>query len=46
LTPDQITRLNQVSAIELGFPHDFLQQPSIQDLVYAGTQAKIVRRRS
>ncbi len=45
LTPDQITRLNQVSAIELGFPHDFLQQPPIQDLVFAGTQGKIVRRR-
>ena len=44
LTPDQITRLNQVSAIELGFPHDFLTQPPIQDLVYAGTQGRILRR--
>jgi aryl-alcohol dehydrogenase-like predicted oxidoreductase len=44
LTTDQIVKLNQVSAIELGFPHDFLRQPPIQDLVFAGTQGKIVRR--
>jgi aryl-alcohol dehydrogenase-like predicted oxidoreductase len=45
LTTDQIMKLNQVSNIELGFPHEFLQQPPIQDLVFAGTQKKIIRRR-
>ncbi len=44
LLADHIDRLNKVSAIELGFPHDFLQQPPIQDLVFAGTQGNIVRR--
>jgi aryl-alcohol dehydrogenase-like predicted oxidoreductase len=43
LTAEQIERLNQVSAVELGFPHEFLQQPPIQDLLYAGTQSNIVR---
>ena len=44
LTPDQIAKLNQASAVELGFPHDFLQQPPIQELVFAGTQGRILRR--
>lgn len=43
LSTEQIKRLDQVSAVELGFPHDFLKQPPIQDLVFAGTQDKIVR---
>lgn len=44
LTTEQIERLNKVSAVELGFPHDFLAQDFIQDLVYAGTRGQIVRR--
>jgi aryl-alcohol dehydrogenase-like predicted oxidoreductase len=44
LTAEQIERLNKISAIELGFPHDFLAQEFIKDLLYAGTQAQIVRR--
>jgi aryl-alcohol dehydrogenase-like predicted oxidoreductase len=45
LTPEQIERLDKISAIELGFPHDFLTQPPIQDLIYAGAQGSIVRRK-
>ncbi|MCX6833356.1 MAG: aldo/keto reductase, partial [candidate division Zixibacteria bacterium] len=44
LTTEQFGRLNKVSAIELGFPHDFLAQEFIKDLVYAGTQGQILRR--
>ena len=44
LTTEQIERLNKISAIELGFPHDFLAQEFIKDLVYAGTQGQILRR--
>ena len=37
LTDDQMKRLDEASAIELGFPHDFLALDSIRDLVYGGT---------
>ena len=39
----QLQRLDEASAIELGFPHDFLHQPAIQDLVYGGTQGRLER---
>jgi aryl-alcohol dehydrogenase-like predicted oxidoreductase len=41
LTAEQLARLDQVSAIDLGFPHDFLRQPAIQDLVFGGTQKRL-----
>ncbi|MEM7126825.1 MAG: aldo/keto reductase [Chloroflexota bacterium] len=39
LTTEQMERLNEVSQIELGFPHDFLH--SRQESIYGNTLAKI-----
>lgn len=41
LTPEQIEQLDQVSAIELGFPHDFLNSDMVQDFAFAGSLKKI-----
>lgn len=41
LTPEQIEQLDQVSAIELGFPHDFLNSDMVQDFAFAGALKKI-----
>jgi aryl-alcohol dehydrogenase-like predicted oxidoreductase len=41
----QLTRLDEASAIELGFPHDFLQSENIRDLVYGGTFDRIDNHR-
>jgi aryl-alcohol dehydrogenase-like predicted oxidoreductase len=43
LTPEQMQQLDQVSAIELGFPHDFLKSSTMQDLAFGGGLAKIDR---
>jgi aryl-alcohol dehydrogenase-like predicted oxidoreductase len=37
LSPEQRQRLNLVSQIELGFPHDFLDSDSIHKMLFAGT---------
>jgi aryl-alcohol dehydrogenase-like predicted oxidoreductase len=37
LEPEQLRRLEAASAIELGFPHDFLAQDAIRELIYGGT---------
>ena len=36
LSHEQLARLNQVSAIEPGFPTDFLAAPFVRDLMYGG----------
>lgn len=41
LTPEQMQRLDAVSAIELGFPHDFLKSSTVQDFAFGGGIAKI-----
>ena len=33
----ELVRLDRVSKIDLGFPHEFLASPVIQDIVYGGT---------
>jgi aryl-alcohol dehydrogenase-like predicted oxidoreductase len=38
-----MNRLNDVSKIELGFPHDFLEQPFVRDLVYSGKYIDIIK---
>ena len=38
LSPEQMHRLNEASAIELGFPHDFLRSPMNDTLIYGGTK--------
>ena len=37
LSPEQLQRLNQVSQIELGFPHDFLGNDMMHDRLFGGT---------
>ena len=37
LTDEQMKMLNEVSKIELGFPHDFLNSEMIKDIIYGGT---------
>ncbi|MEH2079418.1 MAG: aldo/keto reductase [Nostoc sp.] len=37
LSPEHLQRLNEVSQIELGFPHDFLQNNDIRDRLFGGT---------
>jgi aryl-alcohol dehydrogenase-like predicted oxidoreductase len=41
LSPEHLQRLNEVSKIELGFPHDFLQNDTIRDRLYGGTYNSI-----
>jgi aryl-alcohol dehydrogenase-like predicted oxidoreductase len=41
LAPEHLARLDEISKIELGFPHDWLAQPNIQDLVFAGLRGSI-----
>jgi aryl-alcohol dehydrogenase-like predicted oxidoreductase len=41
LTPEQLQRLKDVSAIELGFPHDFLKGDTVQNFAFAGTISQI-----
>jgi aryl-alcohol dehydrogenase-like predicted oxidoreductase len=41
----QLSRLHEASAIELGFPHDFLQSEGIRELVYGGTFGQIDNHR-
>jgi aryl-alcohol dehydrogenase-like predicted oxidoreductase len=45
LNKKQIERLDRVSAVDLGFPHNFLAQDHIQDIVYGGTQDDIDNHR-
>ena len=43
LSEEQLNRLNAASAIELGFPHDFLSSPMLRDFAYGGTYDLIDR---
>ncbi|WP_414580778.1 aldo/keto reductase [Scytonema sp. PCC 10023] len=46
LSPEHLQRLNEVSQIELGFPHDFLQNDTIRDRLYGGTFSAIDNHRN
>lgn len=41
LTEEQMNHLNEVSKIELGFPHDFLLSDVVKEVVFGGTKDKI-----
>ncbi len=41
LSPEHIERLNQASAIELGFPHDLYNRELVRNIVYGGLRDKI-----
>ncbi|MBH8571631.1 aldo/keto reductase [Nostocaceae cyanobacterium CENA369] len=45
LSPEHLQRLNEVSQIELGFPHDFLQSDMIRDRLFGGTYSTIDNHR-
>jgi len=45
LGADDVARLDAASAIEMGFPHDFLARDFIRDLVHGGTFDKIDNHR-
>jgi aryl-alcohol dehydrogenase-like predicted oxidoreductase len=46
LPDEHLKRLDDASKIELGFPHEFLQQEHIKNLIYAGTYDLIDNHRS
>lgn len=46
LMPEHLQRLNEVSQIDLGFPHDFLSNDTIRDRLYGGTFNLIDNHRS
>ena len=45
LSDDHIRRLDEVSKIELGFPHDFLSTDAIRNIIYGGTYSSIYDHR-
>lgn len=45
LSEEHLVKLDEVSKIELGFPHEFLERPHIRDIVYGGTYEKIQNHR-
>jgi len=46
INPDQLKRLEEVSKIELGFPHEFLMGEGVQDILFSGKSAGLEKRRS
>ncbi len=42
LSPEQVRRLDELSQIELGFPHDFLRSPIVRDFAFGGMLGKII----
>lgn len=46
LTPEHIAKLNEVSQIELGFPHDFLQQDGVREVTFGGQRDNLINHHS
>lgn len=42
ISEEQIKKLNKASEIDLGFPHTFLNTERIKDIIFGGTQDKII----
>jgi aryl-alcohol dehydrogenase-like predicted oxidoreductase len=42
LTPDHVSLLDQASAIEMGFPHDFYENEMVRTIAYGGLRDKIL----
>ncbi len=42
LSAEDMLVLNEASAIELGFPHDFLKQPTVQAILYGNDRERIL----
>jgi aryl-alcohol dehydrogenase-like predicted oxidoreductase len=45
LSDEHLARLDEISKVDLGFPHAFLAKDFIRDLVYSGCYDKIDKRR-
>jgi aryl-alcohol dehydrogenase-like predicted oxidoreductase len=45
LSAEQLVRLDEVSRIDLGFPHEFLTSDNILDIVFGGTYGQIDNHR-
>jgi aryl-alcohol dehydrogenase-like predicted oxidoreductase len=45
LDSDQLGRLEEVSRVDLGFPHNFLSDPNIRDIVSGGTWEQLLHHR-
>ena len=45
LTDDQLDRLDEVSRVDLGFPHNFVTDPNILDLVSGGSWERLDNHR-
>jgi aryl-alcohol dehydrogenase-like predicted oxidoreductase len=45
LSNEQMQRLDDISRIELGFPHEFLDSQMIKDIIYGGTYSSIHNHR-
>lgn len=46
LTKEHLERLDEVSQIELGFPHEFLKKPNIREIIYGGLHDQIINHRA
>ncbi len=44
LSDDQISRLNEVSKIELGFPHDFFNEDGVRTNNFGGFYEQVEKR--
>lgn len=42
LSEKQVQRLNEASAIELGFPYDFYERELVKNMVYGGLRDQIL----
>jgi aryl-alcohol dehydrogenase-like predicted oxidoreductase len=42
LTEKQVAELNEASAVELGFPHDFYEYELVKSMIYGGMRDRIV----
>lgn len=45
LQPEHMQSLDQASAFDVGFPHDFLQTDHVRNLVFSGTYQRILNHR-
>jgi len=45
LSADQMHKLKAKSDIELGFPHDFLRQDGVKEVVFSGHYDKLINLR-
>ncbi len=45
IPPEQMQKLDEVSAIDLGFPHEFLRSDGVRDVVFGGMYDKIRHHR-